>query len=634
MSQIRTAQINQADLLAFIQGAGSGAFSGNLSAYIGNSGTFGLYVLYTNQDQSILGTNTFLTPPLVPFSGGTGTALQRGYALQLISGSIIGASGAITSQSVLLVGDALISGYKQFTGALGVGTPVNTGDATNLAYVRAISGVLQSGINNITVANAVLTGTNQTVNGIKTFLQSPQVPPPGGSGDAVSKFYVDNVVPGFLNVVQLTGDQTVSGVKTFLQSPIVPIATLPNQAVTKSQLDSIGNVMAPITGFAGVISINGISGASGYIFLQGAGTVAVTQCANIFYISGVGSTLSQLYNAFIPIPSGATGLSFVYTTPLSQKPVITNAIETTGSNVISIAPTIYGSTISGFNVKLSTGTPDGTYLYDFTSFPITGSGFSVGQGQQGNTGPSINVRGFFQIGQTYAPLDVVYAPTYNASYISNNTAVSTSLNAPGGTGNGQWIIFSTGVQGATGYWQWKGNYNAGAVYSNAQSTFSNGSSYGFTGAGQISGVTPDSQTGGWALIASKGDLGYYIHSGTLTGSFLNASLYLSPVNTGLDLIDAQIGFTSIVTGFQLRCRVSGAGPTSGGALLSGSLYVVGSTNNKTTFQSFTFNSGLYSYYSGGLSYNVTGGYSIGVDITSTLSGIDKFSIGIFGFTSG
>lgn len=631
-------QIDPTSLGLFIGSYVSGTFlSGALQAYFYSSGWVGPNVLYLTgvAPQTVQGSVVFSISPTVPYSGTTGTVSSAKWTLDLVSSTIAAFSGFSTGTFVDLFSAQTIGGNKTFTGQTNVAWPIQSGAAVPFQYLALVSGLLQTGLNNVTISNAVLTGTNQLINGVKTFLQSPQVPPPSSSGDAVNKSYVDNVVPGFLNVVQLTGDQlTISGVKGFLQSPLVPVATTPFQAVNLAQLNSIGNVMAPITGFAGVISINGTSGSSGYVFFQGAGTVAVTQCGNIFYFSGVGQTLSSLYSASIPLASGATGLSVVYTTPLSFKPVLTDAIEATGGNVVAIGRTIYANTVNGFSVVLSQPTPAPGYSYDFTSFPVTGSGFYALQGQQGNTGPSANVRGFWQVGQIYAPLDIVYAPTYNASFISNATAVSTSLNAPGGTGNGQWALFMTGIQGATGYWTWRGNYSPSTVYNNTNAAFYAGSSYGFTGASPASGFTPDAQTGGWTLVASQGALGYYINSGIVTGNFLNASLYMSPVNTGLDLVDVQIGHTSIITGFQLRCRVSGSGPTSGSALLSGSLYMVGSTNNKTTFQSFTFNSGLYSYYSGGLSVNITGGYSIGVDLLSTLSGIDKFSIGIFGFTSG
>lgn len=633
---LQTKQIDNNSLGLFVGNYVSGAFlSGALQQYFASSGWVGGNVLYLTGTtgspvQTIQGPITFVVAPTVPYSGGTGTVSSTLFTLQLVSNSITALSGFATGSFVDLSSVQVVGGSKNFTGQTFVSWPLSSGAAVPRQYVNYISGLLQSGLNGLVVPNTVNTTGDQTIMGIKTFTSSPRVPTPASSGDAVNKYYVDNVTPGFLNIVQTSGDQIISGVKTFLQSPLVPVATTANQAVPLAQLNALGTSIGGVAGFAGVLTINGTSGASGNVYLQGAGIVSVIQCGSIFYISGV-NQVNSFYSASVPIPSGATGLSFIYGSPLSSKPVITQAIETTGSNVISISPTIYGSNISGFNVLLSTATPTASYFYNFQSSPVTGSGLSLYQGQQGNIGPSVNVRGIWQIGQMYNNLDVVYQQPYNASYISNTSAVSTALNAPAGTGNGQWAIFSTGVQGATGYWIYRGNYATGTIFTNGNSTFSNGSSYGYTGINAISGVSPDALTGGWTLVAQQGAVGYFVNSGVITGNFVNVSFFFNPINTGLDQGDAFISRTFQCTGFALGCRTSGYGPVSGGALLSGALYVVDLNNNKTIFQNFTMNSGVYSYVSGGFAQIVTGMYRIGIDITQTLSGIANLAVGVFGF---
>lgn len=216
--KIVVAQIDSASLLAFVQNASSGAFSGNLSSYLSLSGTLGSYVAYLGQDQAFVGANTFAISPTVNFTGSTGSALQRGYALQLITGSIVAASGALAGQFVPLAGNATILGYNTFSGALGVGVPVNTGDAVNFLFLRNVSGVLQSGIGNATVPNAVTVTGNEQIGGTKSFTGSPSVPfattlsgavnLSGLSGSSGSLLSYANVVSGILQ----TGINTLSGV--------------------------------------------------------------------------------------------------------------------------------------------------------------------------------------------------------------------------------------------------------------------------------------------------------------------------------------------------------------------------------------------------------------------------------------
>lgn len=628
---IKLAQIDQSQLSAFIAQISSGTWSGDMALYIAAGGTFGPYVLTTGKDQTVGYTTSFLNSPNVQFSGGTGTAAQRGWVLQQVTGGMLNLSGVLTGQFVS-VGDVnqLILGRKLFTGALGVGAAVDAGDAVQKAYVDLVSGYLQGEIDNVTVSNAVLLTTNQLISGVKTFVSSPQVPTPVNSGDAVNKLYVDNL--SIAGAVYTTGVQTISGVKTFVNSPIIPLATQANEAVTLAQLQAIGNTTAPITGFAGVLDINGTSGASGHVFVQGAGTVTVIQCGGTFYISGNSAGQTNIYSASVPLASGVTGFNVQYTVPLPAKGVIGQSVETTGSNVTVLGTTIYANNPTGFSVKLSAATPDPYYFFNFNSVPATGaSGFNGLMGPQGATGPFLNSRGIWQVGQMYGVLDFVYQPLYNASYVSNSSAISTALNGPAGTGNGQWALLMTGVQGPTGYWVFKGPFSLATTYTDKASTTYAGSSYGYTGTNPIVGVYPDALTGGWALVAAKGDVGYYINSGVVTGNFVNLSFFMDPVTTGLNLAEAFVSRSFNMTGFALGCVTSGAGLNAGAGPMSGSFYVRDLANNKVTIQSFTFNPGLYSYVSGGLAVPITGMSRIGVDLTQTLSGIAKLSFGAFGF---
>jgi hypothetical protein len=132
------------------------------------------------------------------------------------------------------------------------------------------------------------------------------------------------------------------------------------------------------------------------------------------------------------------------------------------------------------------------------------------------------------------------------------------------------------------------------------------------------------------LVAAKGAIGY-LNVNTITGNFTNLSFFLSPANiTGLDLAESIVSRDFYCTGFAIMAVTTGAGPLNGG-ILSGRLYTRDTSNVKTVFQDFTFTSGAYSYISGNFSQPITGFHRIGIDLRNTLSGIDKVSVGVFGF---
>lgn len=638
--RINVNQIDGTQLANAINAAVSGSsFSGMLNAYVLASGYLGDALLYvTGGSQSVYGQKTFVSAPIVPYSGApTGSAASQAWVNDRLAYYVASITANITGNYVPVLGDSTVYGKKNFTGAVGVGTPVANGDAVNVALLRIVSGVITSGYSSAGLANAVTTDTTQTISGEKTFTISPKVPSPTSSTDAVNKSYVDALNP--TGVVYTTGDQSVSGVKIFLQSPLVPLATQAQQAVSLQQLNALGVSMGPVSGFAGVLSINGSTGAaSGAVYLQGAGTVTVSQCGAVFTVSGITAGLTQFYSAQVPLPSGITGLSYTFPAGsgfgFAATPTVTDSLVLTGSNGGFVNRYIYGLNTSGFNVAFSSAIPSSDFVYHFDAIPTTGgSGFFGLQGQDGRAGSTLNSRGVWQPGMLFTTYDWVYQTANAASYVCNLTHISTAGNTPGGTGNGYWSILSSGSPGPTGFWVYRGAYDPSAVYSYTNSVTLSGSSYGYTGSFPVSGLSPATNLSGWGVIAAKGDIGYFVNSGIITGNFVNVSFFLDPVNTGLNLAEAFVAQTFLMTGFALGCVTSGSGPSSAGAgLLSGSIYTRSfSTNSKTTRNSFTFNSGVFSYFSGNMSYPITGMDRIGIDVTNTLSGIEKMSIGVFGF---
>lgn len=636
---ISTRQISQPELTTFVNAAVSGgSFSGMMQAYVSSSGYLGNTVVYaTGGTQSVATFLAFLTSPTVQYSGSTDfSAASQGFVQDKVVYYVNSLSGTMTGSFVPLYGNTTVNGYKVFTGALGVGAAVTDIDAINLAYLRVVSGVLQTGINSVIVPNVVTTNTAQNITAQKSFDVSPLVVTPTNPSGAVPLSYVTGL--NIAGAVNITGDQTINGVKTFVQPPVVPIATQLNQAVPLQQLNALGVSMGGLSGFAGVASINGSTGAaSGAVYIQGAGTVTISQCGAIFYVSGITANNTQLYSAQIPLPSGITGFSFTFPTGSGQSfgqiPTITQSLAVLAGDVGFVTSTLYSPSTGGFYVAFSTGIPTTGYALNFTAIPVaSGSGFFGLQGADGRTAPSLNSRGVWQVGLVYSNLDWVYQPPVAASYTCTQTHISTADNAPGGTGGLYWAILSSGTQGPTGYWTYRGTYNTGTVYFPANSAYLSGSSYGYTGAFPISGVSPASLNSGWGYVAQAGAIGYFVNSGIITGNFVNLSFFLDPVDSGLNLAEAFVGQTFTMTGFALGCVTSGAGPVAAGAgKLTGSLYVRTLTNTKIALQSFAFDSGVYSYISGGLAITVTGMGRLGLDVTNTLSGIQKFSVGAFGF---
>lgn len=116
----------------------------------------------------------------------------------------------------------------------GTGGRIKVEDLENVTATGISLAESTSAVNAAGVIGAVITTTNQTVGGIKTFSSPPVVPTPSGSTDAANKSYVDGST-----VVHTTTAETIAGVKTFSSSPIVPTPTTSTQAANKSYVDGV-----------------------------------------------------------------------------------------------------------------------------------------------------------------------------------------------------------------------------------------------------------------------------------------------------------------------------------------------------------------------------------------------------------
>jgi hypothetical protein len=633
MSLIRIKQIE--DLTSTISSVSTGtSLTAALSNYFANSGFAGPTVCYLTGLQTIIDLKTFSIEPYVPtgalnISGAASKLFVKDYVSGVINNYSGWASGEYVSRSL----SQTIAGTKTFSSNVFIPRASDTGHAMNLRDGQIISGVLRSGIDDITIENVLYDGAvaNQRITGRHIYDVSPYGVTPTHPSGFVTLDYVTGTGLSVGNTVKLTTNQTISGIKTFVNSPVIPIALNANEPVRKSQLDAAINLLVAASGTGNYVGVASVNSQSGRVTIDGVNGIFVTECSGIIYVSGTAAN-TNLYSVSLPLTSGITGVVFNYATGFSLEPNVVGTLKYAGQgNLQFVDDVILNSTTGGFNVAFSTGIPSTGYYYNFSAIPVSGSsGFLGVKGDRGFPGYNFRQRGQFQVGVQYLPYDVVFTTPNFVSYWTTGTAISDSFNAPSGTGTSLWQILSSGMVGPSGYYIAKGVHNTGTIYNQRDSVTYADSTYYYSGSTPTSGFTPDALTGGWGLVAAKGAIGYLAVSGNITGNFSTVSFFLSPVSTGLDLAESFVGRTFFCTGFALAAVTTGSGPLNGG-ILTGRLYTRDTLNVKTVFQTFTFNSGIPYFRSGDFSQTITGDHRIGVDILNTLSGIDKFSIGAFGF---
>lgn len=113
---------------------------------------------------------------------------------------------------------------------------------------------------------------------------------------------------------------------------------------------------------------------------------------------------------------------------------------------------------------------------------------------------------------------------------------------------------------------------------------------------------------------------------TFTGSDVAVSFFYDFPFTGLAVGESFIPKGWNFTGYSLGSTITGSGFT-----MSGNIYQRSSTSNaKSVMAVFTYETGRFFKTSGGFSIPVTGNSRVGVDVTAILSGLQGFTMGIYG----
>lgn len=158
----------------------------------------------------------------------------------------IDAAGQATN-FVKKTGDESVAGTKTFTssplvpnildGNNAIVTDDNSQKSASTAWVTA----------KLAAWWTTIKAAAQTISGVWTFSASPSVPAPTNDGDAANKKYVTD------NAMFLTGDQAVAGVKTFSSSPVVP--TVEDSSDSSTKAASTGFVQAVVQAFGASLRI-------------------------------------------------------------------------------------------------------------------------------------------------------------------------------------------------------------------------------------------------------------------------------------------------------------------------------------------------------------------------------------------
>ncbi len=340
---ISTRQIDAVGLTNFIEASISGtAFSGILVAYVGASGWLGNHVVYSSGgSQVLLGSYTFTNPITIPYAGASGQSISKKYVDDVFASVNTNLSGWAMGYFVNLSLDQLISGTKNFTGAVGVNLATTSGQAVQWFQATGISGALQTAMGNI--SNLVYQTGDQTIQGFKLFTGSPWVHDPTQPSGVVNLEYLSGVSgvlaaagggvgTGYSGYVENTFvhrgtiDETISGFKIFTGSPWVANPIQPSGVVNLYTLSGVSGILNAFIvsvsgGISGIQGPSGASGASGAsivgpqgpagsgISLINSGTITGNFFTSSFYMDPVGTGLN-LFESFVSNAFYFTGAAF------------------------------------------------------------------------------------------------------------------------------------------------------------------------------------------------------------------------------------------------------------------------------------------------------------------------------------
>lgn len=287
------------------------------------------------------------------------------------------------------------------------------------------------------------TGANQTISGVKTFIDAPFVPYAGATGTAASKGFVDNSViaaSGRImgDLVTLGTTQSITGAKTFIVPVTVATPTNSGHAVNAYYLSGVSGVLAASvsagglsTGFSGYAentylnrgvvdqSISGIKTFTGAVFV---GSPTDTgHAVNLSFVSGMSGVLAAAGGGgspnsvtttgneviggfkqftgspFVPAPtqpSGAVNLSYlsgVSGVLAVAGGGVTNYYYITGTGVVAASSHASGNINNTFNITSGTVNVTNSGVANNTYNGTTNTIYNIAQ----ITGNFVNLSFFF-----------------------------------------------------------------------------------------------------------------------------------------------------------------------------------------------------------------------------------------------
>jgi len=272
------------------------------------------------------------------------------------------------------------------------------------------------------------TGANQTISGIKDFIEPPLVPYNGATGTAASKGFVDNSIVAasgrlMSDLVTLSTTQSITGAKTFDVPVTVALPTNSGHAINAYYLSGVSGVLAAAGGGGGTpnaVTTTGNEVIGGFKQFTGSPLVpAPTQpsgAVNLSYLSGVSGVLAAAGGGGSPNSVTTTG-----------NEVIGGFKQFTGSPFVP-APTepsgaVNLSYLSGVSGVLATSAAGVTNYYY-----ITGTGVVAASSHA-----SGNINNTFTI--TSGTVNVTNSGTATNTYNITNGTANTVYNIGQITGN-------------------------------------------------------------------------------------------------------------------------------------------------------------------------------------------------------